>query len=78
MSSSIQVLIYVSIWGADPVILITDDAKIVASPKEIYCIALNAELLLKYLLPQVTQSLGDGLIVLGVCKDFNTVQRKKI
>lgn len=38
-------------------ILITEDAMIVASLKEIYCIALNAEFLLKYLLPQVTQSL---------------------
>lgn len=42
-------------------ILITEDAKTVASLKEIYCIALNAELLLKYLLPHITQSLGELL-----------------
>lgn len=42
-------------------ILITEDAKIVASLKEISCIVLNAELVLKYIVPQVTQSLGELL-----------------
>lgn len=57
-------------------VLITEDAKIVASLTEIYCIALNAELLLKYSLSQVTQSLGELLDVIRICKHFNTLQRQ--
>lgn len=42
-------------------ILITEDAKIVASLKEMYYTALNAEIVSKYLLPHVTQSFGELL-----------------